>query len=103
MAEERTATIRAFGCLHDLLCEREEPTTVHLDVPEEGLPASEIARQLGLPLDLIEGVFCNGTVYPVEHVVLPGDRAAFVPYGTPGPHRFSLGLYAAGKVDTNAR
>jgi hypothetical protein len=29
--------------------------------------------------------------------ISPGDRVAFVPYGTPGPHRVFLGLYAAGK------
>jgi hypothetical protein len=96
--DERTATIRVFGCLHDLCCERGIPTTMLVDVSEEGTAASEIAIRLGLPLDQIEGVFCNGTVYPIEHIVHPGDRAAFVPYGTPGPHRFSLGLYKAGKA-----
>lgn len=102
MSEQGTATIRVFGCLHDLRCARELPTTMLLDVPEEGTPASEIALELGLPLDQIEGVFCNGTVYPIDRIVRPGDRAAFVPYGTPGPHRFSLGLYNAGKGGTKA-
>jgi hypothetical protein len=99
MPEERQATIRVFGCLYDLLCERDLPTTLTIDLPEEGRLAGDIALDLGLPLEQIEGVFCNGTVYPVGHVIRPGDRAAFVPYGTPGPHRVALGLYRAGKSD----
>ena len=39
----------------------------------------------------------NRTVYGIGHHVDPGDRVAFVPYGTPGPHRVYLGLYKAGK------
>ena len=34
--------------------------------------------------------------------VSPGDRVAFVPYGTPGPHRVFLGLYTAGKEESDA-
>jgi len=34
--------------------------------------------------------------------VSPGDRVAFVPYGTPGPHRVFLGLYAAGEEESDA-
>ena len=47
--------------------------------------------------DMIEGVFVNHTVYDLGHYVMPSDEVAFVPYGTPGPHRFYLGLYKAGK------
>jgi len=103
MSEKSTATVRMFGCLYEARCERGEPTTVEVEVPTDGIAASDIALSLGLSLDLIEGVFCNATVYPLSRVVRPGDRVAFVPYGTPGPHRFSLGLYKAGKVDPNAQ
>lgn len=97
MSESTTAAVRMFGCLHDICAERGEPTTVEFDVPEEGMPAADIATALGLPHDQIEGIFCNATVYPLSHIVHRGDRIAFVPYGTPGPHRVNLGLYAAGK------
>lgn len=80
-----------------LRTERGEPTTVEIEVPAEGMTAADIADELGLPHDLIEGVFCNHTVYGIGHRIHPGDRIAFVPYGTPGPHRFSLGLYDAGR------
>lgn len=90
-------TVRMFGLLHTLRRERDLPTTVTVRVPDAGCPASEVATMLDLPLDQIEGVFVNRTVYDVEHPVMPGDRVAFVPYGTPGPHRVFLGLYRAGK------
>ena len=86
-----------FGFLHSLRREAGLPTTVVVDVPAEGLCARELAESLGLQLDLIEGVFVNRTVYGIGHHVDPGDRVAFVPYGTPGPHRVYLGLYKAGK------
>ncbi|MCG2808270.1 MAG: MoaD/ThiS family protein [Coriobacteriia bacterium] len=92
-----SVTVRMFGVLCTLRKERDEPTTVQIDVPAQGIPASQIADQLGLPDELIEGVFCNHTVYGMGHIIHPGDRVAFVPYGTPGPHRFALGLYDAGR------
>lgn len=94
---ETTATVRLFGALHTLYRERGLSTTLDVEVPAEGLTAKELALALDLPLDMVEGVFCNRAVYPIDHVVRPGDRVAFVPKGTPGPHRFFLGLYAAGK------
>jgi len=96
MAEERV-TVRMFGVLSALCKERGAPTTVEVDVPDQGVTAASIADELELPRELIEGVFCNHTVYGIEHVIHPGDRIAFVPYGTPGPHRFYLGLYDAGR------
>jgi hypothetical protein len=89
-------TVRMFGFLHSARKEAGLPTTVEIDVPGEGVPARRISDDLGLDEDIIEGVFVNGTVYDLGHIVIQGDRVAFVPYGTPGPHRFYLGLYRAG-------
>jgi len=94
---DSTVTVRLFGCLHTLCKERGLPTTSDVAVGPEGVTATGLAEQMELPLEMIEGVFCNRTVYPMRHVIRPGDRVAFVPKGTPGPHRFFLGLYAAGK------
>ena len=44
----------------------------------------------------IEGVFVNHVVHGIGVHVSQGDRVAFVPYGTPGPHRVLLGLHSAG-------
>ncbi len=94
-----TVVVRMFGCLHTLRKERGLPTTAEVPVPAEGLTGTALAESLDLPLDMIEGVFCNRTVHPMRHHIMPGDRVAFVPKGTPGPHRLFLGLYAAGKED----
>jgi len=97
MGKEMTARVRMFGVLHSLRIERGLPTQVDVAVPGEGMSAKQIALDLELPLEPIEGVFCNHRVFPLSHTVHPGDEIAFVPEGTPGPHRFSLGLYSAGK------
>jgi hypothetical protein len=97
VVEEREITVRMFGLLHGLRTEQGLPTTVTMTIPSAGQTAAEIATGLELPLESIEGVFCNHTIYGLDKVIVPGDRVAFVPYGTPGPHRFMLGLYDAGK------
>lgn len=96
---DSTVTVRLFGALHTLRRERGLPTMLEVTVPAGGMTGAELAAMLDMPLDLIEGVFCNRTVYPLRHRIVPGDRVAFVPKGTPGPHRFFLGLYAAGKEE----
>ena len=97
MAAEGDVTVRMFGQLHSLRRRSGLPTTVVVNLPAEGVSAADLATRLDLPLEMIEGVFCNHTVYGLEHVIVPGDRVGFVPYGTPGPHRVFLGLYRAGK------
>jgi molybdopterin converting factor small subunit len=92
-----SVTVRMFGLLHLFRSERGLPSTVEVDVPAEGTTGRALATDLGLPCDMIEGVFVNRTVYGIDHPVMPGDRVAFVPYGTPGPHRVFLGLYDAGR------
>lgn len=92
-----SVNVRLFGTLHSLRRQRGLPTVVEVIVPGDGTTGEQIARDLGLPLHLIEGLFCNHTVYPIGHRIMPGDEVAFVPLGTPGPHRFFLGLYQVGR------
>lgn len=94
---DSAVTVRLFGALYALQKERGGPTVFEVDLPSEGVTGTELATMLDLPLPMIEGVFCNRIVRPLCHRLMPGDRVAFVPEGTPGPHRFFLGLYAAGK------
>jgi hypothetical protein len=82
-----------------MLSERGVPSPFEYRVPPDGLSAALIAQDLQLPLDRIEGVFDNHVIRSVDHIVMPGHTIAFVPHGTPGPHRFFLGLYDAGKSD----
>ncbi len=97
----QTAHVKLFGSLHALRRERDLPTRIDVPIPPGGTSARRIAETLELPVDRIEGVFVNHTVYPLGHLVLPGDEIAFVPHGTPGPHRLYLGLYSAGKDTTH--
>lgn len=94
---DASVTVRMFGSLHTLRRERGLSTTVEVMVSEQGTTGRLLALQLDLPPAMIEGVFVNRTVYALDHAVRPGDRVAFVPYGTPGPHRVFLGLYDAGR------
>lgn len=92
-----SVTVRLFGGLHALRQARGLPTVFVMEVPEAGASGRELAHELELPAEMIEGIFCNHVVRPLDYVVLPGDAVAFVPQGTPGPHRYFLGLYRAGK------
>jgi hypothetical protein len=87
-----------FGALHSIRKERGLASIAEVRIPAGGRSARDIARELDLPFDKIEGVFINATVYDIDHLVLPGDRVAFVPTGVPGPHRFMLGVHRAGQA-----
>lgn len=96
MAERADVAVRMFGLLRAARRTAGLPYAATVTVPPEGISAASIADDLELPRELIEGVFCNHTVYGLDHIVMPGDEIAFVPYGTPGPHRIYLGLRDAG-------
>lgn len=95
MAENMTA-IRLFGVLHSIRKQRGLEPVAYVSLPEQGRTAREIAQELDLPLDKIEGVFINHIVYDIDQLIHAGDEVAFVPTGVPGPHRFMLGIYSAG-------
>jgi hypothetical protein len=89
---DTSVTVRMFGRLHTLRRERGQADTEKVRLPPGGRTAADIATDLGLPLDKIEAVFCNHLARSLDHVVQPGDSIAFVPHGTPGPHRLLLGV-----------
>lgn len=90
-------TVRIFGSLRPACEAAGRPFVFEVDVADEGVSGTDLAVSLGLPADKIEGVFVNHTVCAMGDTIRPGDRIAFVPYDTPGPHRVFLGLYDAGK------
>lgn len=96
MSTDSSVTIRMFGLLHTLRKKMGKPATIAIELGPEGKSAREIALELDLPLEKIEAVFCNHLTYPIDHIIKPGDRVAFVPHGTPGPHRYCLGIKQAG-------
>ncbi len=90
-------TVRVFGSLQQFRKERGLSCDFEAQVPQEGVAARELALSLDIPPEKIEGVFVNHIVHGINVRVNPGDRVAFVPFDTPGPHRVFLGLYDAGK------
>lgn len=91
--------VRVFGSLRPSRVDRGLPCEFTVDVPPEGVVARTLAESLGLPMDRVEGVFVNHVVHGLGAHISPGDRIAFVPNDTPGPHRVFLGLYDAGRDD----
>lgn len=84
--------VRAFMQLKQLFAERNWPFPYFYKLEKE-CSAVELAERLELPTDQIEAVFVNGKAQALdEGRVKPGDRVAFLPPGTPGPHRFLLGI-----------
>ena len=80
------ASVKMLGLLHGACRERGVPTRATVEVPAEGVRAIDLATSLGAPAELVESLFLNGGLVGPGAIVLPGDRVAFVPYGTPATH-----------------
>ncbi len=89
----KPVTVRMIAFLDTYRKERGLPTTVLEPVPDEGVVARELAQSLGLPLDMVEGAFLNQRNVGLDAVVHPGDRIAFVPFGTPASHPAFFGAF----------
>ncbi len=90
MSSEPNTNARMSGSLHTIRKNRGLPPVAELHMPPEACPGFALARELGLPLDKIEGVFINNFVHGLEELIRPGDRVAFISTGVPGPHHYSL-------------
>jgi len=86
-------TVRTIAFLDTFQKERGLPSTQSVQVPDAGTRALELAVSLGLPLDRIEGVFHNHAVSGLDAIVMPGDRVAYVPHGTPASHPAFFGPF----------
>lgn len=86
MTDVREVTLLTTGFLHSMRRDAGLPARVTMDVPPAGVSARALALELGLPPERIEGVFHNHVCESLDAIVLPGDRVAFIPYGTPASH-----------------
>ncbi len=93
MQTTATVTARSIAFLATFCKDHGLPTTQHVSVPETGMTARAIAEKIGLPVERIQGVFHNYSTAGLDAVALPGDRVAFVPYGTPAPHPAFFGAF----------
>ena len=60
----------------------------------DGVTALDLIAEVGLDPADVEAAFVNGKVLPKDTVLRDGDRVSLVPPGTPGPHRYLLGISA---------
>lgn len=88
-----TVTVRSIAFLDTFCKESGIPSTLEVEVPAAGVPARELAASIGLPTERIEGVFLNHRTRPLGARVMPGDRVAFVPPGTPASHPAFFGAF----------
>ena len=97
MSTQTNTTVRMFGALHTFRRNRGLQSTTEVHIPPSGCAASDLAANLDLPLEKIEGVFVNHRARGLDHTIKAGDRVAFIPTGVPGPERVLLGIYKAEK------
>ena len=87
-----TVSVRIFGFLQVYMDSQGFSYIFEKEITREGRTAYDIACDLRIPPEEIEGVFLNGCVKNIYDLVFPGDRVAFFPKGTPGPYRVFLGM-----------
>lgn len=88
-----TVTVRAVAFLDAFCKEHGIPSTLSVHVPDTGISARDLAESVGLPAGRIEGVFHNFSIAGLDATVIPGDRVAFVPPGTPASHPAFFGAF----------
>ncbi|HJV34214.1 MoaD/ThiS family protein [Geomonas sp.] len=82
---ETNTTVRMFGALHTVRKERGQKSTVNVAIPPEGRTGFDLAGDLELPMNKIQGIFINHKAYSLDHLIQPGDQVAFIPTGIPAP------------------
>lgn len=90
---QTTAHVRMLAFLHNYRRDRGLPVRLDVEVPADGIVASSLAEEIGLPADLVEGLFHNNRNTDLSTRVMPGDRVAFVPPGTPASHPAFFGRF----------
>jgi hypothetical protein len=86
MSHTPGVTVAVFGTLQAFCGEHDPPSGAQILIPDEGTTARRIAREIGLPVDRVDGVFRNHRPAGLDCRVERGDRVAFVPIGTPATH-----------------
>ena len=91
MQDTTKVTVRAIAFLDAYCKDHGLPTTMYVDIPQAGVTADALAESVGLPVERIEGIFHNCSPSGIDALIKPGDRVAFVPYGTPASHSAFFG------------
>ena len=59
---------------------------------EEGARVADLIAACGLAEQEVEAAFVNHRSVPLDTELYDGDEVVLVPPGTPGPHRYLLGI-----------
>ncbi|MEG6584741.1 MoaD/ThiS family protein [Dendrosporobacter sp. 1207_IL3150] len=87
-----TIELRGFMGIADIFKDRKWPMPLFWEL-EEKISGEELLLRLNITKDKVEILFINGKVFlPCQAEIIPGDRVALVPPGTPGPYRVLLGF-----------
>lgn len=87
-----TIELRVFMGLVETFKKRDWTIPLLVNVEKE-ITAIQLIQMLNIPEKEVEIVFINGKVFlPGDGVIVPGDRVALVPPGTPGPYRVLMGF-----------
>ncbi len=84
--------VKVNGALRKLMEDAGKAYEFDKEIADQGTEVATVIKELGLALDMVEAVFCNGKVINIYDRVGPGDRVALFPFGTPGPYRVFLGM-----------
>jgi sulfur carrier protein ThiS len=87
-----TITFSAFLSLQPKLAAKQIDCKSARTEVAEGTTVADLIARCGLAPHEVEAVFLNGRVVSRDRELHDGDRVALVPPGTPGPHRFLLGV-----------
>ncbi len=88
---QKTIEVRAFGRLASIARKKKWPDPLRLDL-KQSTTGTDLAKKLEIPREEIEVIIVNGVTQSLSYSIKPGDRVAFVPWGTPGPYRIWLGF-----------
>ncbi|MBS3937005.1 MAG: MoaD/ThiS family protein [Peptococcaceae bacterium] len=86
-----TIELRYFSTLQEVMSERGFAYPAIYEVGQ-GMTISALLADLNLGATEVEAVMQNGKVQGLDTHIMPGDRVALVPPGTPGPYRVMLGI-----------
>ena len=103
MERKENVTVRMFGTLHSLRRQRGLPSVQELSLPPQGKRAAEIARELDLPGESLGLIYHNHRPAGLQQLIRPGDRLAFVPKSSIGPHNGPLGFPLLGAAGEPAK
>jgi molybdopterin converting factor small subunit len=92
MEQRDRATILMFGSLYTFRSELGLAPTLEVPLSTAGKRAVDIAEDLGLPLASIGCIYCNHRPASLDRQIKPGDRVAFLPWSSPGPHNGPQGF-----------